>query len=229
MDKNTELYNSAFAKIQKLYSAFFDNDGNLKPEFYLNDEEIEALHTYSNNLGAESKHQLENISAGITYIKCSIMLKKIREICAQIEDLYYYHYYYQGEGKPTFYPMYISDRDHSENIYYEISHGGDAVSLNLKDLDGGIYDCQIEFKSKYNQFPEFEGNVTIRKDKREEEEGTMRYTKFGSEVSYDIIQISSQEAMNALLVAEERLLRVLNNVKTEFNSKNVEQIESKKI
>lgn len=157
------------------------------------------------------------------------MLKKIRKICAQIENLYYYHYYYQGEGRPTFYPMYISDSDHSENIHYEISHGGGAVSLNLKDLDGGMCDCQIEFKSRYNQFPEFEGKVTIRKDKRKVEEGTMCYTKYGSEVSYDIIQINSQEAMNALLVAEERLLRVLNNVKTEFNSKNVEQIESKKI
>lgn len=216
MEIKTELYDSAYSKMQRLYESIFDDKGNLKPQFNLTDGEVEAFRNNSNNMENSNHLRLQSLFDFIIYNRCNIILKEIKEIAIQIERMHYYRFYYKGENMPVFYNGYVTNFNKGENIYYEIYTGGQSITLNLFNLDGGIDVFNIAFETRNNKIPQMQGNITILKEKRIVGSGKLQTTQYGSRTSYDINQIYSQEIINILLTAKEKLSRVLNNLINEY-------------
>jgi len=214
-----ELYNSAYNKIQKIYELIFDENGNLKPEFYLTDEEIQAFRSYSNNSENDKKHQLETLLGGIIYdqytFKCESLIKRLFELSRQIDLL-------------------TRRKDEPNNVYARQAHNwngnvlfsttghnpGDkyySIKIGLYNLKG-VSEFDINLQQEYNT-SKISGKIKIVREKRKVAFTDVQFhiQDFGVE-SYDINQIFSKECIDVLLVAEKELSEIVSNLLKEKDS-----------
>ncbi len=216
-----ELYESAYGKLQRLYCAIFDENGDLKPEFYLKDEEIEAFRSYSGNLDDESREQFETLFGGIIYnkysFKCSSAIKNIYEMSCQIMSIWKTNKYlawrdpiYTRSASGWDGNMMLSIVRDEEIVTPKVS---DFIKIGLYNLGGTYeYDINIDVR-KTADGPEFDGEIKIVREKKKVTglNGSSYYEDYGVE-SYGISQIYSKECETVLLAAENELSVLLNDL-----------------
>lgn len=224
MEKN-ELYNSAYSKMQKLYELIFDDSGDLKPEFYLTDEEIEAFRSHSDNSENYKKQQLETLFGGIIYNKYTFkyepipIIKRLVELSHQIDSLskrkYDHNNVYARQALNWDGNVLFSTTGHSpDDKYY-------SVKIGLYNLEGASeYDINLQQEYATSKIS---GKINIVREKRKVAFTNVQFhiQDFGVE-SHDIRQLSSKESakecIDVLLIAEKELSQILNNLTMEANS-----------
>ena len=219
MNKN-ELFDSAYRKIKKLYESIFDENGDLKPDFYLTDEEIEAFRSHSDSSESEKKQQLETLFGGIIYNKYTFksespIIKRLFELSHQIDLLS------KRENDPN-------------NVYARQAHNWDgnvlfattghspydkyySVKIGLYNLEGANeYDINLQQEYKTSKIS---GKINIVREKRKVAFTDVQFhiQNFGVE-SYDINQTFSKECIDVLLVAEKELSEIVSNLLKEKDS-----------
>lgn len=222
--ENSALYNSAIAKMQSLYKTIFDEKGNLKPEFNLTDDEIKAFHNYSDDLKSKRDRQLEDLFSNIVYNKytyiCGAIISNICEICREIEPLwwkqFFQHQSVEGFTVPSGYDdnmSYEIIKDHGPNIEHHIK-------ISLSNLDGK-YDCKITLSQPKNTLKP-NGEIIFQKIKEVEDHSPI-YSRYDSVVTYDLNQIYSHEIVDVLLIAKEKMKKVLDDIKKQLSQEQDEQ------
>ena len=215
-----ELYDSAYSKIKKLYEAIFDENGDLKPDFYLTDEEIEAFRNHSDN---SEKQQLETLFGGIIYNKYTFkseqpIIKRLVELSHQIDSLSK-----RGNDDNNVYTRQAHNWD-GNVLFYTTGHNPNgeyySVKIGLYNLEG-TSEYEINLQQEYRT-AKTSGKINIVRERRKVPATPWSFSIQDSKAeSYDINQISSKEYMNVLLVAEKELSQILDNLTIEKeNSRN---------
>lgn len=227
--ENKELYDSAYSKIQKLYRLIFDDNGDLKPEFYLTNEEIEAFRNHFDNSEDGIKHQLETLFGGIIYnkytFKCEpIIIKNIFELSRQINLLLKKKNYSSNHNQIYARQAY----NWNGNILFSTDSDCHFVKISLYNLEG-TYEYNINLERDSNS-SKIKGEIKIIRERRRV--GSSSYYKDYGVESYDIRQISSKESsketMDVLLITENELSKILNNLTKEATSHEKEQPKIRK-
>lgn len=214
-----ELYDSAYGKINKLYELIFDDNGYLKSEFNLTDEEIEAFRGYSDNLDDGKKRKLEILFGGIIYnkytFKSELTVKNIFELGRQIDlisrrkdDLsnVYARQAYNWDGNVLF----ATTGHLPYDKYY-------SVKIGLYNLEGASeYEINLQQERETSMIS---GKINIVREKRRVASSNVQFYIWDSGIeSYDINQILSKECIDVLLVAEKELSQILSNLLQEKES-----------
>ena len=223
--KKKELYNSATNKLENIYRLIFDENGNLKPEFNLTDEEIEAFSTLTDNSDNHRKVLFETLFGGIIYNKYTFMCEPIIQ---SVFNLGYQIYLLCKKKNSTYNPNQIytcQAHNWNGNILFS-GHGNpkpdselmESIKIGLYNLNG-TYSYEIDL-SKDNDSSNLNGRLTIVRDKVKSD--STFYQDCGIE-TYNLNQISSKEVADVVVVAKHELSQLLNNLTIEINKQEEKQ------
>ena len=222
--KKKELFNSATAKLQKMYELLFDENGNLKSEFNLTDEEIEVFRNSTDDIDTQRKTIFETLFGGIIYNKYTFMyehlLEKMYESCEQIFLL--------SRKKNSSYNQNqtYTCQAHNWNGNFLFSGNGDpscdykymqSTKIGLYNLNG-TYSYEIEL-SKNEKTSKINGKLIIIRDrvrKTTSWDVPPTYQDYGVEI-HSLNEIASKEVADVIVIAENELSQILNSLTIETN------------
>ena len=207
---NNDLYKSATDKLQKLHDLIYDENGNIRPEFSLTDEELKAFRDYSDESG--KKEQFEVLFGGIIYDKGShnseAVLENIYDMSSKIYELCV-------NNHESWSPNYVYTKSASNwdgNVLF-------SADRNFKSIKISLYNLNDKFEhvislSKDPGYKKIVGFVNIFADRRIEN-STLYSKNYGAEY-YDLRE---QGVMDILLACESELVSMLSQLTQEVDNK----------
>lgn len=224
-----ELYNSATNKLQKIYGLIFDENGNMKPEFNLTDEEIEAFRSLPGDSDSQRKALFETLFGGIIYNKYTFMCEPVIQ---SIFDLSYQIYLLCKKKNSAYNSNQIyTCQAHNWNGNILFSGYGDPKpeSQLMKSIKIGLYNLNDTYSYEIDLFKDdsssrVKGKLTIIRDKLKKVSltGSPFYQDCGVE-THNLNEISSKETTDILVIAENELSQILNNLTLEANKQDEKQ------
>lgn len=209
MEKEDFLCKEPLNKLQKLYNTIFDKSGYLKPEFYFTDEEIQALLHESNGINSNEYSKLKflfyNIVCNKYTYQCQEIIDRIYKICHEIHKCHEIINNYIDN--PCFEELNVE----FETIGYRLSLPTKTISLNLSIPNKGITECHVKCFINDSSPIQFQGNITIKKNAKVDNLGeTEKEIEQEEKISYDLVQVNNKEIIDILLIAEQRMQKILN-------------------
>lgn len=216
--KKKELYETALGKLQSMYETIFDNNGNLRPEFNLTDEEIEAFRTFKDEDTKQKKKAFETLFSGIIYNKYTLqyegLVERLYELSEQI--------YSQSSSKnPSYNPNQIY-ACHANNWdgNFLFSGNGDPkydfrwmknAKIGLYNLNG-TYSYEIDL-AKDEKTSQVKGKLTIVRERVRKTSWSEPpvYEDHGVE-THSLNEISSEEVADVIAITENELSQILNSL-----------------
>lgn len=219
-----ELYNSAINKLQKMYELLFDENGNLRPEINLTDDEIKAFRNSAGDINNQGKVLFETLFGGIIYNKYTFkyekLIKKIFELSEQIfllnrkkNSSYNQNQIYTCQAHDWNGSFLFSGNGNPE-FSYECM---ESVKIGLYNLNG-TYSYEIDL-SKDNETSKVVGKLTIIRDRVRKSISwnvPSTYQDYGVE-EHNLNEIASKEVADVIVITENELSQILNSLIIEVN------------
>lgn len=215
---NNDLYKSATDKLQKLHDLIYDENGNIRPEFSLTDEELKAFRNHSDESGIDKKKYFENLFGGIIYNKYSydseVILRNIYNICYKIYQLCYASF-------DPYNPNYVYTKSASGwngNVLFTCDRFFKNVKVSLFNLDGK-YEHVINLTDD-KKISKIIGSINVVGDKRKINslDGNVHFKDYDVE-NYDLREHLPEDIMETLLSYESELSSMLNQLTSEVDNK----------
>ena len=210
VEEKKYLSNSALEKINKLYGAIFDENGEIRSEFRLTNDEMQQLNECPDDKKNGAIHKVEFLYNSVLYEKYD---KNVQELC----NLCYNSYLLERKH------MMLTTPFLATNI--NVGFDGCNCTFDGRNIDSDGFNIKLSLKDKNNNSDyyifinkkekEITGKLELRIGKTETG-GHFPSINYEKEISFDIKKINNEQANTVIEFAKSKIIARIQYLKNEI-------------